>query len=64
VTASTFTGTLRGPADDRLADVVERMEGFIAADPDLSLQAGALVPGQTAPTRAPSPSRDLGRILA
>jgi len=41
VSLSALDGVLQGRADERLADVVARLEGFLAADPDLSFQAAA-----------------------
>jgi len=35
------TPHLRGTADERLDDVVERLDGYLAADPDLSFQVAA-----------------------
>jgi CubicO group peptidase (beta-lactamase class C family) len=39
-------GLLRGRADDRLGELVARLEGFLAADPDLSFQAAAYHDGR------------------
>ena len=39
-------GILHGRADDRLGEVVARLEGFLAADPDLSFQAAAYHDGR------------------
>nr|WP_274636994.1 serine hydrolase domain-containing protein [Microbacterium bovistercoris] len=35
------TGALRGEADERLAEIVDRLQASLAADPDLSFQAAA-----------------------
>lgn len=45
MSVSALTGMLHGRTDDRLADIVERLEGFLAADPDLSFQAAAFHAG-------------------
>ncbi|KJL47197.1 Beta-lactamase precursor [Microbacterium hydrocarbonoxydans] len=45
MTLSTLTGVLQGRADDRLAEVVARLEGFLASDPDLSFQVAAFHDG-------------------
>lgn len=42
---SPLSGPLQGRADERLAEVVARLEGFLAADPDLSFQAAAFHEG-------------------
>ncbi len=39
------SGRLQGTADDRLADVVERLDGYLADDPDLSFQVAAYADG-------------------
>ncbi|WP_374975816.1 serine hydrolase domain-containing protein [Microbacterium trichothecenolyticum] len=39
------TARLRGSADERLEEVVARLEGFLAADPDLSFQVAAFHDG-------------------
>ncbi|WP_243076486.1 serine hydrolase domain-containing protein [Microbacterium sp. SS28] len=36
---------LHGTADDRLGEIADRLEGFLAADPDLSFQAAAFHDG-------------------
>lgn len=41
-----LTERLHGSADDRLGEIVERMEGWLAADDDLSFQAAAFVDGE------------------
>ncbi|WP_433675062.1 serine hydrolase domain-containing protein [Microbacterium gorillae] len=41
MTHSELTGLLRGRADDRLSDVVARLEGYLAHDADLSFQVAA-----------------------
>lgn len=41
MTLNSLSGLLRGYADGRLAAAVERWEGYLAADPDLSFQASA-----------------------
>lgn len=45
MTLSALTGALQGRADDRLADVVTRLDGFLAADADLSFQVAAFHDG-------------------
>jgi len=45
MTLSALTGVLQGRADDRLAEVVARLEGFLASDPDLSFQVAAFHDG-------------------
>ena len=45
MTLSALTGALQGRADDRLAEVVARLEGFLASDPDLSFQVAAFHDG-------------------
>jgi CubicO group peptidase (beta-lactamase class C family) len=45
MTFSALTGVLQGRADDRLAEVVARLEGFLASDPDLSFQVAAFHDG-------------------
>ena len=42
---TTLTGALHGRADSRLDDIVARLEGFLAGDPDLSFQAAAFHDG-------------------
>lgn len=42
---SPLSGLLQGRADEHLAEVVARLEGFLAADPDLSFQAAAFHEG-------------------
>ncbi|HIY67133.1 MAG TPA: beta-lactamase family protein [Candidatus Agrococcus pullicola] len=43
---ATHDGTLKGTADERLAHIVERFEGHLAADPNLSFQMAAYVAGR------------------
>jgi CubicO group peptidase (beta-lactamase class C family) len=45
VTSATLDGLLHGSADDRLEEVVARLESFLALDPDLSFQAAAFHDG-------------------
>lgn len=45
MTLSALTGVLQGRADDRLAEVVARLEGFLSSDPDLSFQVAAFHDG-------------------
>lgn len=45
MTLTALTGVLQGRADDRLAEVVARLEGFLASDPDLSFQVAAFHDG-------------------
>lgn len=45
MTLSALTGALQGRADDRLADLVTRLDGFLAADADLSFQVAAFHDG-------------------
>lgn len=42
---SALTGALQGRADDRLTEVVARLEGFLASDSDLSFQVAAFHQG-------------------
>lgn len=45
MTLSALSGALQGRADDRLAEVVARLEGFLSSDPDLSFQVAAFHDG-------------------
>lgn len=46
MTLTALTGPLQGSADDRLAVIVERLDGFLRLDPDLSFQIAAYVGGE------------------
>ena len=45
MTLSDLTGALHGRADERLAEIVGRLEGFLAGDADLSFQVAAFRDG-------------------
>lgn len=45
MTVSELDGVLHGRADDRLAGIVDRLEGYLGTDPDLSFQLAAYVGG-------------------
>lgn len=45
-TGTALNGLLKGSADARLGEIVDRLEGFLAADPDLSFQAAAYHDGR------------------
>lgn len=45
MTLSDLTGALQGRADERLAEIVARLEGFLASDADLSFQVAAFREG-------------------
>lgn len=45
MTLSALSGALQGRADDRLAEVVARLDGFLSSDPDLSFQVAAFHDG-------------------
>lgn len=44
--ATSLTGQLHGTADDRLNEVVARLDGYLAADSDLSFQVAAFAAGE------------------
>lgn len=44
--ATSLTGQLHGTADDRLDEVVARLDGYLAADSDLSFQVAAFAAGE------------------
>jgi CubicO group peptidase (beta-lactamase class C family) len=45
VSVSELTGVAQGRADDRLADIVEKLDGYLEADPDFSFQIAAYAAG-------------------